>query len=161
MRVTLFARAIGMMKTTEETEMDERIMRGLMAIAPPDCAVAEHGPTNDGITDHCGGCGEAVDDRPGWTHCSCGDPDCGDRCPDCVPARHETVALAWGASPDHAGDWEPTFALAAAALAAIGEDVYGEDWAAADEGCSRACSPSRAAEIRAALASVPGVAVYP
>ena len=40
-------------------------------------------------SDHCGGCGCAVDDRTGWTHCSAGGPECGDRCPDCGTHKHD------------------------------------------------------------------------
>jgi len=38
--------------------------------------------------DHCGGCGEEMDDRS-WTYCGGGGPECGDRCPECGVHKHE------------------------------------------------------------------------
>ena len=42
----------------------------------------------DALPDHCSGCGAPVDERHGWTNCTGGGPECGDRCPECGPHTH-------------------------------------------------------------------------
>ncbi len=61
----------------------------------PDCEAGP--PPIDGS--HCGGCGVDMDDREGWTHCSGGGGECGDRCPTCGKHAHDgsnLVAVALG-----------------------------------------------------------------
>lgn len=79
----------------------------------------------------------------------------------CDRALGTAVRVLWGAVDSHDAeddDWDATFAAAAAALLAIGEDVYGDDnWAEADEGCQRVTTADQAAVIEEALATVPGI----
>lgn len=42
--------------------------------------------------EHCGGCGEEVDNRDGWTYCMFDGPKCGPRCPKCGPHTHKREA---------------------------------------------------------------------
>lgn len=73
-----------------EIEPGDETLLGTDAVRCLACAEGEdEEPGTASSVDHCGGCGCEVDERTGWTHCSGGGPECGDRCPDCGTHKHE------------------------------------------------------------------------